>query len=41
MTDNGKKLLPIIISQSCKVITSVKDFESKCKDSNLLRLSNT
>ena len=37
MTDNGKKLLPII-SQSCKVITSVKDFESKCKDSNLLRL---
>ncbi len=37
MTDNGKKLLPII-SQSCKVITSVKDFESRCKDSNLLRL---
>jgi len=37
MTDNGKKLLPVI-SQNCKVITSVKDFESKCNDSNLLRL---
>lgn len=37
MNDNGKRLLPII-SKNYKVITSVKDFESKCNDADLLRL---
>lgn len=37
MNDNGKRLLPII-SKNCNVVTSVKDFELKCNDSDLLRL---
>lgn len=37
MTEVGKEILSNI-SKSCTVITSVKDFESKCKDVNLLRL---
>lgn len=37
MNNVGKTLLPVI-SKSCNVITSVKDFETKCNDGDLLNL---